>query len=366
MSGITNSNRVDTLGYQLINKKVVDTILNGRTYGSRHFKKGKSWSTGKSFDIPMAVEALTTGQWYTGMETLDSAATDPLINLSFTHTAYTIPAVSIALESFANAGSQGQIDIDTFNLEYACANAIQALGTAVYGTGTGNQMLGLGAIVDDGTDVGTIGGQSRTVYTILKATRTAASGGALSFSLLGTLNDTISGAGMESEEPNIHVTTKTVKTLYESLLQPQQRNNMDLDGGMVLPLTGTEMVRKVDAKATGGFTALSYRGFPVIADDACTSGNWFQLNERYFNWMGRTTVPREYKDVYEAIGDKSPSTLDGVAGSSDYKMSGPGWFYEKYAKLPQQAGKVARYHVIGQTVGTQFRRQGRNTGITTV
>lgn len=364
MSGITNSNRVDTLGYQLINKKVVDTILNGRTYGSRHFKKGKAWSTGKSFDIPMAVTALSNGEWFTGMETLSTAASDPLITLSYTHTAYAQPAVSIALESFANAGSQGQIDVDTFNLEYACANAIQALGLSAYGTGTGGSMLGLGAVVDDGTDVGTIGGQSRTTYTILRATRTAASGGALSFSLLATLNDAISGAGMESEEPNIHVTTKTVWTLYESLLTPQQRNNYDLDGGSVLPLTGDEMVRK--AGGTGGFTALGYRGRPVIKDDACTSGNWFQLNEKYFNWMGRTTVPSEYKDVYDAV-SFNHSTLDGVPASSDYAPGGKyGWFYEKYAKLPNQEGKVARYVVIGQTVASQFRRQGRNTGITTV
>lgn len=365
MSGLSNSNRVEPLGYQVINKTVVDTILNGRTYGARVMGKGEAM-TGKSFDIPVRISN-AVGTYYTGAETFSSAATDDLITLSYKHTGYQIEAVSLFLESLANDGSSGAIDLDTYKLESACADAIQQIGANVYGIGGSNQPLGLGAIVDDGTDVGTIGGQSRTTYTILRATRTAAAGGVLSLSVLDTVNDTIRAASVESEEPNIHVTTKTVQTLYGSLLQPQMRNNYDYDGGMSVPLRGDEMVRKAELKGMAGFTAYAYRGRPVIADDACTSGNWFQLNERYFGWKGRASVPSKWAGKMEKVSFDTPSTMSGLPASSDYKPAkAVGWFYQPYMVMPNQAIQVARYHVVGQMWGSQFRRQGRNTGFTTI
>jgi len=77
------------------------------------------------------------------------------------------------LESFANDGPQQAINLDVYKMEEAQMEAIAKLGPAFYGTGSGNQPLGLGAIVDDGTAVGTIGGQSRTTYTTLKSTVTS-------------------------------------------------------------------------------------------------------------------------------------------------------------------------------------------------
>lgn len=361
--GIQSQTRFGDLTYQKINAKVVDNILNGQTYAMRLLGMGKAF-VGKTMDFPIKIVNSGLGEFFIGLETLTLSASDTLINLSFAQAAFTQPVVSIMLESFANDGPQQAINLDVYKMEEAQMEAMSELGTAFYGTGSSNQPLGLGAIVDDGTDVGTIGGQSRTTYTTLKATRTA-SGGTMSLAKLATLEDTIVAGGIESEEPNLNLTTKTVWSLYEQLLTPQQRANYEQYGGDVLPIRGNTVQKRSESGAAGGFTTLAYRGKALIKDDACTPGNWFMLNERYFWWAGRNSVPEKYQGKLEAVTLGDTSVTEGT-GANTLPPKSNGWFFQAHQMLPQQAGMIARYYVIGQVMGTQFRRQGRLTGITGV
>lgn len=364
--GIQNTNRVDNTTERKLNAKVIDTVLNSRTYASRLIGMGKPF-VGKTMDWALKVVDSGQGEFFTGIETLANAATDTTIPVSYSHTGFHQPAVSIMLESFANVGEAQTIDLDVFKMEEAVAEAVQKWGNAIYGTGISNQPLGLQAIVDDGTDVGTIGGQSRTTYTVLKAVRTAFGSGILSLSNLGTLEDGIVAAGLESEEPNVSLTTKTIFSLFEQLLAPQVRNDYNYGSGAVLPLRGNEIRKRGDLGGQTGFTVLAYRAKPLLRDDACTSGVWFMLNERYFGWRGRTQVPARYADYIKRVDLGKRSTIDGTAGSPDYAPpSSVGWFYQPYLMLPQQAGQVARFYCIGQNCGWQFRRQGKGVSITTV
>ena len=43
-----------------------------------------------------------------------------------------------------------------------------------------------------------------------------------------------------------------------------------------------------------------------------------------------------------------------------------GWFYQKDMVLPNQAGTIGRFYVIGQFATWEPRRNGRLTGITSV
>ena len=227
--------------------------------------------------------------------------------------------------------------------------------------------VGLGAIVDDATDVTSIGGQSRSTYTMLKGTRTAASGGKLSLSFLATLDDAASAAGIETESPSINVTTKTDWSLYESLLQPTVRADYNAYGTPTLPLRGDTMMGNKDGQGRAGFSSLIYRGRAVIKDDACTSGNWFMLNERYNQVLGFTQAPDEFKDNLQKVELGEAKLIDGVPASPEFMPpSSAGWFYMPYHMLPMQPGAVARYFFIGQFITRQPRRNSRGTGITTV
>lgn len=362
--GIQFGNRVDLFTERKLAAKVVDNILNGRTYFSRLMSQGKPF-TGKTYDINVKVVDSQAGQFFKGLETLNATPSDNNILLSFAHAAFTQPEVSVMIESFANAGDTGTISLPTYKHQEAAIEAVQKVGSVIYSsTGASNQPLGLAAIVDDGTNNSSIGGQSRSTYTTLKATVTA-SGGTLSLAKLATLEDAITAAGIMSEEPNINITTKAIWSNYESLLQPQVRADYQANGYASLPLRASEMVSsRGESKAAAGFTSLAFRGKPVIKDDAATSQTWFMLNERYINWMGRTVVPSDYAGVLEKVNlGTDMSTIEGT-GPQTMPSEYNGWFYQSPQMLPQQAGKIGRFYLIGQTVCTAFRRQGKLTGIT--
>lgn len=361
--GITYGNRVDHTTERKLHAKVVDNVLNSRVYFSRVMGMGKPF-VGKTYDYTIKITDSAQGEFVSGMEELSMAASDTTLQLSYAHTAFAQPVVLPMLESFANVGEAQTIDLDMFKMEEAVAEAVQRLGTAVYGTGSGDQPLGLGAIVDDGTDVTTIGGQSRSTYSQLEAQRTAATGGVISLSALGTLDDDCSAAGVESETPTMNLTTKTVWSLYEQLLHPHVRAEYASVGYQALPIRGDTPVKtRAELKGHAGFTALTHRGVPVIKDDACTSGYFYKLNENYLDWRGRTIVPPKFRGKISRVTLGKPSTLEGVAAApSKYH----GWFVQDLQMMPHQAGMVGRYWVIGQLMTSQPRRHGVLTGVTTL
>jgi hypothetical protein len=122
---------------------------------------------------------------------------------------------------------------------------------------------------------------------------------------------------------------------------------------------------RADLKGGAGFTSVSFRGIPVIADDAATSGVWYSINERYLYWAGRTSVPSKYSGQLEKVSLGGRGTLEGV-GAQTTAPSSAGWFFQKQQIMPNQAGMIGRFYVIGQTIGSQPRRQGKLTGITGV
>ena len=359
--GIAVSNRVENFGSRKLHARVVDNVLSARTYWSRLQGNGQPF-IGNTQDFTIKITDSGAGEFYTGLETLNSAASDTTITLSYAHTAFSQPIVIPFLESLANATAPDRIDLDSFKVDEAGAEAIQALGTAAYGTGSSNQFLGLEALIDDGTNAGTIGGQSRTTYSALNATVTA-SGGTLSLSKLATLEDAVSASGIESEEPNISVTTKTAWSLYEELLSPQVRASYASVGYDALPIRGQGIMKRADLKGAAGFTALTYRGKPVIKDDAATAGVWYMVNERYLMWKGRTVVGPKFSGNVRKVSLGKPRTLEGVAAAPSENH---GWFFQDFQMLPNQAGLLARYHIVGQICVTQPRRNGKLTGITGV
>lgn len=360
--GIQYGTRVDATTERKLHAKVVDSVLNSRTYFSRLVSRGDSF-IGKTMDVTHKVTRTNQGQYFVGLENLNSSAWNTKIVTSFAHTAYSHPVPSLMQEAMANAGTTGTINLDLNNLEEAKAELLQDLGSAVYGTGSGNQPLGLEAIVDDSTNVGTIGGQARSTYSQLNA-YLLASGGTMSLPKLATTYDGASAAGISGEEPNIGVTTKTVWALFEQLLTPQMRNNYKM-----LPIMAdtSEVMDREQLAGTTGFNTIFFRGIPIIKDDACTSQTLYFLNEKYIKWYGRTIVPDQYKDVLKKVDLGEPETLEGTAAQKEYMPSSAnGFFYTPFMLMPNQAGKIARYYVFGQVIPLSFRRHGKLTGIINV
>lgn len=361
--GIQYGQRIDGTTERRLHAKVVDNVLSAPTYFSRILGAGKPFM-GKTEDVTVDVVQDTQGEYFIGLETLNSSAATTTITLSYAHTAFTQPKVSIMLESFANTGEKATIPLDAFKYEKAAAEALQRFGSAIYADGTAMRPNGLGNIV---LDSGTIGGQSRSTYSQLNATVTA-SGGTLTLAKMATLHDTISAAGLMSEEPNVGLTTKTVWSLYEQLLTPNVRASYNEAGYPALAVRGKYASKnKAELKNAAGFTCLSYRGLPILKDDFATSGVLFFLNENYFDWKGRSIVPEEYSKFLSKVNLGTGKAAEGTGYEAlDMPSEYNGWFYQKDLMLPNQAGMIARFYVIGQTVAKGFRRSGKLTGVTGV
>lgn len=360
--GITPSNRLEGTTERKLAGRVVDNILNTPTLASRLIGKGEQF-VGKTKDYTLKVSRTGQGEWFSGMPTLNSASTDTTQTVSFAHTAYSHPIVIPIEEAMANQGDTQTIPLIAFKTEEAHYEAMADLGSAIYGTGSGDQPLGLGAIIDDGTSVSTIGGVSRTTYTALKATRTA-SGGTLTLAKLATLWSTITKASEGGNEaPTLHVVTPTIFDLYESLLSPTVQSNIQAGGYNFLPIRSARVVKEAQMLGAGGFNVLAYRGVPVAADNYNTSGYWYMINENYMKWLGRSIVPAEFKGKLEKVDLGEARTME---GQQMMPSQFNGFFKTMLEFHPDQPGAIARLYLFGQLVGYNFRRMGVLTGITGV
>lgn len=356
--GMTFGNRVDHTSESKLHAKVVDNVLSTASYYSRAAGMGKEF-VGKTSDYTLKITDSGQGQFYSGLETLNSSAVDTTIQLSFAHTAFSQPVVSILAESMANQGEAQVIDLDQFKIDEAVSEARQKLGAAIYNKTDAQGFLGLEQLI---ADSGSIGGQSRSVYSALNSVVTSSSG-TLSLSKMATLWSDVSDAGATTEQPSVFLTTKEIFDLYESLLNPTVRASYESVGYDRLPVRGKSAVKSADLKGAAGFLSLSYRGIPLIVDEFATSGTLYALNENYMGWKGRTIVPPKYKGMIERVSLGTPSTIEGAAAApSDYH----GWFWQKMQMLPNQAGMIGRYHVYGQMCASQPRRLGKLTSITSV
>lgn len=336
--------------------------MSAATFYSRVLSKG-SQMEGKTMDYTIDVVQDTQGEFFVGLETLNSSATNTTITLSYAQTAFTQPKVGVMLEEFANTGATATINLDVFKYEKAAAQALTKLGQAIYADGTANRPDGLGIIV---LDSGTIGGQSRATYSQLNATNTA-SGGTLTLLKLATLDDATRAASILSAETNLGLTTKTIFSLYEQLLIPNVRQDYSAIGYPKLGVMATTVDKGAQAANGAGFRALEYRGKPIIADDFATSGTLYFLNEDSFGWVARTIVPDKYKNLIEKVDLGTMSAYEGVGAEAlNLPSEFNGWFYQKDMIIPNQAGSIGRFYVIGQFATWEPRRNGQLTGVTTV
>ncbi len=361
--GIQVSNRVENFTDRDLFNKVWDNVLSSPTAATRVMGMGKPFS-GKYKDITITVTRDNQFQWLGGgSEELNSAVVNNTITLSYGRTMGVQPKAQIDFEDFVNDGDNSVIDLEAFKYKEAAAVVTQELGSAIYDVGSGDMPNGFDAFADNGTLKTTIGGQSKTTYTVLKGTYTDSSG-VLSAAKVSTLDDAISASGSMEGSPTIRVSNKTVWSLFEEMLTPFLSNQFSSGDMPKLPLRGLEVRKPGEFGAAAGFTTIFYRNVPNIKDDLATAQTLYDLNERTFGWYGNTRVPSRLKDRYEKVdfgrGDSAYQTTTGI----NDMPSTAGWFYRKDESLVTQLGTVAYFAVVGNICAMEPRRNGQLYGIT--
>ena len=353
------SNRVISITEEAYVPASIDGILNSNVFTSRIFmREQKQWS-GRQMMVPLQFAKPTTGGSFDGVGDFDTALQDTRVRQTFSHAQF-YQNVSVAGGEASLNKTDGEVlDLMYVTLQEAQNAAMDTIGDQFYGTGAGLTFLGLGAIIDDGTNTSTYAGLTRTTYTQLNSTLLAASGGALTFTGMATVMRGASAAGSRRQRPSIAVTTETVWDLLESLFQPNISANYDALSRVQITTyskPGVAFKDQDSLKGQAGFEALYWRGIPIVADEKADSGSLFFINEDYLHWYNLKGVGLTQYKVPKVQVDSVATEYNQVY---PIQWSGFDKPYNQYAQLGQ-------FIMLGNLISGQTRRHGKLTSVTTV
>lgn len=352
------SERVTAITYNNIIPTIVDAVNNSNILTARVMSNTKNWK-GTNIKQPIRVANSTTGGSFDGLDQFDTSTTNNTRSLTWYVKAYEQSVVVPGIEKAINGNSEKQvISLVTDRLDEAKISLTQAIGTLLYGMGNGKDIEGLGLIVDDGTATSEYGGLARTVAGNAASVSAAASN-TLTLAQVSAKFTAVSAAGAEQEAPTIALTTPAIWDIFEGLLGDKVRANYETTSiagyNKVSGKTPNGvMVPAAELKGAAGFNAISYRGRPVVADDKCTAGTFFWLNERYLEF--RRLLSPDLKSV-----DAAPKETEGP----DADIKQPSFLQLKDFTAPvNQFGEIGALIVMGNFICRAPRRQGKITGIT--
>lgn len=182
---------------------------------------------------------------------------------------YAISVDIAGSDEVRNDGIPAAINLVTTRMKEADIALRDRLGTDLFGDGSndgGKAFLGFKAAINDAGGYDNYGGVSRSAFPVWSSNvNTSTNLRALSIPLI---DNGYEHASMDSDAPNLNVTTRGGVTKLNQLLQPIQR-------------IGTGEV------AVAGYKNVYYRGYPVISDDHCPNAadpdgeHFYGLNTKY-------------------------------------------------------------------------------------
>lgn len=324
---------------------VTDTVLNSNVMFQRVVRSAKKWN-GRTLRIPIKYAKNTTGTSFRGTDVFSVAATDNRQFMEFTPSFYQITCALPGDELSVADTDDKVLDLMKLTIQSDTEDMADNLGDIFYADGTGNgskDPLGLAALVDDGSSVGSLGGLSRTTYTTLQSTVTASSG-VISLAKVDAL---FVAATSGSIKPTATYTTESVFNYYGQLLRPQERIMKDYSvmKGMKGGLHGTTGFDSI--------SGLDYAGKPILMDEKCVSGAFIMVNEDFLDFYAlpyKFAKPVAYKSQIEGNDYDAPIGL--------------GFSWSDWIIPANAASVVGHIYFGGQFVTSNPKRHAKLTGVT--
>lgn len=337
----------------------IDGILNSNVFYSRLFQREQKVWTGRDIKVPLQYAKPSTGGIFSGQGNFNTAAQDTRVLQTFVHSQYYQNVTLVGGEVSLNKTDAEVLDLVYITMEEAITSAADSMGDMIYDIGVGpDEVLGLGSIVDNGTNTSTYGGLTRTTYPMLNSTLLAATNGTLDFAFLASLYRGASAAGTGRQRPSICITDESTWDLLESKYTPTTQNIYESVGPAMITTYSKPGVTYKEGQSLGegqqGFECLRWRGLPVVADEKCPTGFFYMLNEQYIHWyklnghglMSYTQPKPQIDGVYSESKVTYPLQWTGLKQPSD-----------QYADIGQFIG-------LGNIICGSTRRQALGYSIT--
>lgn len=351
------SDRVTTITEESYVPSVIDGVLNSNVFLARLFMRvQKTWS-GRQMQVPLQYAKPTSGGSFSGVGDFDTALQNTRVRQTFSHAQFYQNISISGGEASLNKTDGEVLDLIKTTMEEGQNSMLDSLGTQVYAYGTGDDILGLGAIVDDGTNTSTYGGLTRTTYPQLNSTLT--NNATLSFTNMATGMRGASAAGTGRQRPSIIVATETVWDLLESLYTPTINSTYQTLSSVQITAyskPGQAFKDQDSLKGHYGFEALYWRGVPIVADEKAPSGTMYFLNEEYINWYN---LVGEGLTNYQVSNANVDSVYSDLKSTYPIQWSGLDKPYNQYAQ-------VGQFIALGNVISGSTRRHSLQYSITTV
>lgn len=348
------SNTVTTITREVIVKGVSDTVLKGNVGLMRILGNAASWKSGFRLDVPIKYQKSTAGGIVTVGGSLDTSRKVTRVKMQFEPQRLHKPVVIDDMELAVNEGDERVLELLATEMDSISQDLADDLGGYLY-TGTSATGLSFDSILnaaDDSTNFATYGAQARATFTTLKGSYTA-SVGAIAISDLAT---TYNAVEIGAESPSLIITTPSIWTGYEALLQPTVRAGYQTGGYPQVTRTGTVPSQTILSGGDIGFTSVWYRGTSMVKDEKCTAQKVFFVNENHFRFYGIDLPSRLGYEKFNTS-DKNVKGPQAMPIPRGFNWSG----LIRGVDIPAQVGHL---YYIGNFVSDDPRRQGQLTDVT--
>lgn len=274
------------------------------TFGVFMNKAKKRTVGGTRIEVPVTYRYNTQGGSYSGLDVLNTAQEDTRTRAFYNWKQVYQSIVIDNMELFKNGASRGGVetvvDLLKQETEEAKESLKNRLSTMIFGDGTGNggkDMLGMRALIDDGSEVVSLGDITFASYSWWQSNVLSAVG-SLTLSHMATQ---YINASSGNDKVDYIFTTELLRNAYEALHMPSVRYVFQ---GNTAP--------KID---TIGGDALMFRGAQVMQDEYCPSGDMFFVNSDYIDLMvgDHPTHPTD-KNGFTVTPMREPTDQDGQIG----------------------------------------------------
>jgi hypothetical protein len=309
------TNVVNSVARRYIVPEITDNVYNSNVLFFRlNSANKKVVRGGTQIEAPLMYQRFAAGGPYSGLDLLDISPSDTVRNAAWDWKQLYVPVTVDGLTLIKTDSPEAIADFIRLYFAQAEMELSEHLGNGVFADGIANpkQIDGIKAIVDDGTNVTTYGGLSRTTFTWWKANLDSST----TTLTLAALQSMFGNCSIGGRHTTLILSNQTNYNRYWVLATAKQNF-------YVQPVAMDEQL------ANAGFTNLLFNSVPWVVDSHC-DGTIYFLNEDYITFC--------------------------VSPRGDFYM-------EDFQTAINQDAMVAKLYWAGNMYATNCKAQGKLTAI---
>jgi hypothetical protein len=257
----------------LVKKLYLPVLVDNSTKSNillyRNYRRGTRIEETETIYAPLRYADLA-GRWYSKYDVWNSSPPDFIKAAEFKPTQCEAEMELSGYDEVVGTSSLSTINYLKVLMQSAEDTIKNLMGAGLFSDGTGYAgkiLLGLGAAIDDGTNVQVYGGLDRLGDSPFWRSNVSGNSGTPRAITTKLMQKIMGKCSIDNDRPTLLTTTQSVWDEYMYLLESQQRF----------------IQRDAELFANGGFQNILFDGRPVVVDSHVPNGTMYFINENYLD-----------------------------------------------------------------------------------